>query len=426
MSQNGRIESLTRSSLEPAPLGVPVSAADLALADQQLAGQTFDQIYRLWQTPEALGSPAVRQRAVSILTAPDNHSLPFDCPDQSVARLLAIDRPAFRERLVGRPDLSHELALGALYWQGKEGESTDLRSRMIHQELIQQLLPLVDPEIADRLFSFYKIKDLVPYTNSDFTSGYRPLEALLYDNQILFKYKEAALIEWCVIAENEELGRVQPRRDHERATSQMSEILQMLTYPLESDRQAYDAIIRTIEDTLPPNIPYVSDLGVGNIGVGSVADFIEDPELRSRFLRRHRNPAIGGSAIQSEVLSQKESKLSLGVQPTYFQALQDGSKTIEGRLARTKYSDLRPGDRITITDEGSGQELIMEVQSLHIYPDFLSAFRSRENYQLAVPDARSTDEAVSVYAQFYPDEKQVSEGVIFLELKHASAQNPTA
>jgi len=442
----GRLPTLEafQNDEEPKSLGVEFTPAGDALADELIGGKNYDQIYSLWKTPGAITDPFVRQRAVTILASPSGIMFPFKAPDQHLPRLFAIhesgypERSSIRTRLTDRPDLSHEMAQAAMYWQKHTPIVRDrfgIRhdGRADQQALIRQLIPIVDEETADKLFRFVEIKDITPYENSDFVSGYRPLETIITDKEMPFKYKQMVLERWCAIAEEEELGRAAPRKPHERATTQMSEIMQLLTYSYEDDPDGYSALVRVIEDNLRPTIGYVTDIKPGGyIGVAMVADSINDAELRSRFLRRHgRQPDAQSIPVRPETAPEGaqenvivgitgedgETKLSLGVQSEYFAAIKSGRKTIEGRLAKTKYSNLRPGNTITITDEGTGEQLVMEVESLHIYAGFGPAFARREDYRTAVPSARSAEEAVGVYEQFYTLDKQAAEGVIFLEIK---------
>lgn len=446
----GRLPTLEafQNDEEPRSLGVEFTPAGDTLADELLGGKNYDQIYSLWKTPGAITDPFVRQRAVTILASPAGVMFPFRAPDQHLPRLFAMHEPGYperssiRTRLADRPDLSHEMAQGAIYWQthtpivrDRFGVRHDSREDL--QALIRQLLPIVDEATADKLFRFVEINDLTPYENSDFVSGYRPLETIITDKEMPFKYKQAALERWCAIAENEESGRARPRKPHERAIAQMSEIMQILTYSYEDDPDSYSALVRVIEDNLRPGITYVNDLKPGSyIGIAMVADSIGDVELRNRFLRRHgRRPDTQPATVLPEAAPEGaqqnvivgmtgedgETRLSLGVQSEYFAAIKSGQKTIEGRLAKTKYSNLRPGNTITITDEGTGEQLVMEVESLHIYAGFGPAFARREDYRTAVPSASSAEEAVGVYEQFYTLDKQAAEGVIFLEIKPASS-----
>ena len=107
--------------------------------------------------------------------------------------------------------------------------------------------------------------------------------------------------------------------------------------------------------------------------------------------------------------------IDLEVQQPYFDAIKSGIKTIEGRLAKQKYLNLQPGDSIRFTAPPNSTSIVKTVAKVHRYATFREAFKE-QNFQLAIPDARSVDDAVAVYERFYPRQIQDEIGVVFIEL----------
>lgn len=105
----------------------------------------------------------------------------------------------------------------------------------------------------------------------------------------------------------------------------------------------------------------------------------------------------------------------LRVQQQYFDAIASGTKTIEGRLAKKKYTDLKRGDKIQFVNSANTQSVIKKVVATHIYPSFEEAFK-KLNYLKAIPHAKNVEEAINVYLQFYSYPTQVHTGVILIEL----------
>ena len=106
--------------------------------------------------------------------------------------------------------------------------------------------------------------------------------------------------------------------------------------------------------------------------------------------------------------------MELHLQDQYFKAVQDGTKTIEGRLAKEKYRSLKAGEKITFIAD-SGETLMKTIEAIHIFPTFKDAFRVLK-YQDAVPGIDNMENAVKVYESFYPMEEQQKYNVVFLKL----------
>jgi len=107
--------------------------------------------------------------------------------------------------------------------------------------------------------------------------------------------------------------------------------------------------------------------------------------------------------------------LELNVQQAYFDAILKGSKNIEGRLAKEKYLNLKKGDKIRFFNNEATQSTIKTVTALHLYPSFEAAFKQL-SFNLAVPGAKDTKEALDIYEQFYSKSMQLKDGVVFIEI----------
>ena len=108
--------------------------------------------------------------------------------------------------------------------------------------------------------------------------------------------------------------------------------------------------------------------------------------------------------------------LELDVQQLYFDAIAAGMKTIEGRLAKQKYMALKPGDNVRFTNPDGSQSVVKEVVALHTYPTFADAFKTQD-FQRAIPTAKTVDDAIHIYERFYPGFAQQEFGIVFIELK---------
>ena len=278
---------------EPQPLGAETDPKSALLWEEFAAGgkRSIDEIYRLWVDPEVT-NPTIRQRAVTILTAPNGYSLPYSHPDQSLGRFLGIDEEidgeraqSLRKRLAKRPQLATEAAAGLLYWIETTGGQIDgagIDSRPSYLAAMLELLPIVDEETGDKLFAHYPINDLESYWTLDSDSGYNPLTYLLRDSAVPRRYKNIGLARWFDIAEQEIQGIAQPRVEHEEAIRKMAEFAQTWTYGEDVDDEVHTAIIAFLEKNTPDGTTYVRPYTARQ-----VEEHITDAGVRFNFAWRH-------------------------------------------------------------------------------------------------------------------------------------------
>lgn len=108
--------------------------------------------------------------------------------------------------------------------------------------------------------------------------------------------------------------------------------------------------------------------------------------------------------------------LDLNVQQVYFEAIKNGTKTIEGRLAKEKFRKLKAGDNIRFSNNEGTQSVVRSVAAIHIYPTFEDSFKVQD-FKQAVPNVNTIAEAVQIYEQFYTKQMQREYGVVFIELE---------
>lgn len=278
---------------EPKPLGVDVDPSSAALYNEFAQGRSLDEIYKLWKDPEVI-NPTIRQRAVTVLTAPYGYSLPYPHTDQGLGRLLNIREDidgdstfSLRKRLAGRVDLAEELAAGVLYWIQEKGgriKGERLDSRSDYLSTILSLLPIVSDETADQLFAHFPINDLEAYRGWESESGYHPLTRVFLDTELPERFKIRSLESWFEVAEKEEAGHSLPRQEHERATIKMAQLVEVLGTVEADDQQKViiSAIVAFLEKVTPPASLYIKGYKVTD-----VASKIIDPDTRFSFAWRH-------------------------------------------------------------------------------------------------------------------------------------------
>lgn len=259
---------------DPTPLGVTVDPQAAAKYDDYAADAGFVEIYELWCDPQ-ISNPTVRQRAVAALTAPYGYDLPYPHEGQSIGSLLRHTDTirgeathSLRRRLVGRTVLADEVAAGVLYWLDvtKDSDERDIaNAREAYQTVILELLPIVNEEMADRLFKHYFLNDVQPFMDADDNSGYNPLTKLLQDSQISTQMKETTLQWWFGVAEAELEGKRAPRQEHERAVDKMAQLLQTWSYSETVDKAVFASMVTFLEEKTPEDLPYIMGHAVGRV-----------------------------------------------------------------------------------------------------------------------------------------------------------------
>ncbi|XP_028780090.1 uncharacterized protein LOC114736435 isoform X2 [Neltuma alba] len=130
-------------------------------------------------------------------------------------------------------------------------------------------------------------------------------------------------------------------------------------------------------------------------------------------------------AAWREMLADKGSELldvfkainfELHVQEPYFTQLKDGLKTIEGRCATGNYKRIAAGALILFN-----KCLVLEVEDVHSYNSF-SEMLVAEGLQNVLPGVKTTEEGVSVYRNFYTEEKERSNGVVAIGVTKPASQ----
>ena len=113
---------------------------------------------------------------------------------------------------------------------------------------------------------------------------------------------------------------------------------------------------------------------------------------------------------------------TLDLQPTYYAAIANNLKTVEGRLRTPKYASIQPSDRIvfrTNTPDANGntpelERLVAEVRVFATYREMLEAC----GLHACLPGCVSMDAGVQVYKNIYQDRPagEAEYGVIGISL----------
>lgn len=97
-------------------------------------------------------------------------------------------------------------------------------------------------------------------------------------------------------------------------------------------------------------------------------------------------------------------------QEPYLSYILSGVKTVEGRLNKGKFRDMKNGDII----ETNRQKFLIEYKKE--YKTFKDMIKN-EGIKNVIPDKTNLDDAVNVYYKFYTKEQEKQFGVLAIKVK---------
>lgn len=97
----------------------------------------------------------------------------------------------------------------------------------------------------------------------------------------------------------------------------------------------------------------------------------------------------------------------------WYEHIRDGRKTVEGRLCKGLFADLRSGDKLKILDK-SGGYICARVLAVRRYKTF-EEYLSHEGLRATLPGVRTISDGVAVYRRFYSPEREF--GVCAIQLQ---------
>ena len=113
--------------------------------------------------------------------------------------------------------------------------------------------------------------------------------------------------------------------------------------------------------------------------------------------------------------------VEMNIASKYFDAIADGSKTVEGRLQddkrrqlMDKLHNLRNTVSIRFICTETGQTMDCQLRGYRIYPSFVKA--AEVSYKEMIPWADSPKEAADVYREFFTAEQEAKYGVVLLDI----------
>lgn len=121
--------------------------------------------------------------------------------------------------------------------------------------------------------------------------------------------------------------------------------------------------------------------------------------------------------------------IEIGIDSVVLQKIRAGRKTIEGRLARGKFLDIKVGDVISVREDfyvdgvianAKEDALHIKVVAIERFKDFRSMLQEID-FKKAIPDATTLDEACIEYLRFYSEASQKEHGVLGISFQVVSS-----
>ncbi len=104
--------------------------------------------------------------------------------------------------------------------------------------------------------------------------------------------------------------------------------------------------------------------------------------------------------------------ISLNIQEPYLSFVLNGQKTIEGRLNKGKFKNLKIGDILLI---GADAKRFL-IEKTTIYKSFREMIE-KEGIKNVIPDKENIEDAEAVYYKFYTKEQEEEFGILAIKIK---------
>lgn len=105
----------------------------------------------------------------------------------------------------------------------------------------------------------------------------------------------------------------------------------------------------------------------------------------------------------------------------YFTFVKNGQKTVEGRLKKGEYANLKPGDHIIVCNNEETDSVEVTVRAVRQYRSFQEMLDT-EPLKAVLPDAEIVEQGLAVYRQFYTPAQELEFGVVAFEFERVKEE----
>lgn len=99
----------------------------------------------------------------------------------------------------------------------------------------------------------------------------------------------------------------------------------------------------------------------------------------------------------------------------YYSQLASCRKTVEGRLNKEDWAEVKPGQKIEFFCAETNESFICEVVQVQHYKTFAELFQ--DVGQKLLPDVEKVEDAVAVYRKIYSQDDEIKYGVLGIVVK---------
>ena len=100
----------------------------------------------------------------------------------------------------------------------------------------------------------------------------------------------------------------------------------------------------------------------------------------------------------------------------YFTFLKNGQKTIESRVKKSKYKNIKPGDIITVHNNEETDSVNVIVRRVSTYSSIKDLLESEE-LKRVLPDVDSIEQVIEIYRKFYTSKQESKYGMVAIEIE---------
>ena len=109
-------------------------------------------------------------------------------------------------------------------------------------------------------------------------------------------------------------------------------------------------------------------------------------------------------------------KYTKHVSEPWFTFIKDGIKTVEGRLNKGSFAEMKKGDIIVWITSNSKIQVKTKIVAIHKYKTFYE-YLQKERLKNTLPNVNRIKKGESIYYQYYSKEDEKKYGVLAIRLK---------
>lgn len=111
------------------------------------------------------------------------------------------------------------------------------------------------------------------------------------------------------------------------------------------------------------------------------------------------------------------SKMNISIAEKWFDLINNGSKTIEGRLNKEKYKTLKEDDIVILYVKDTNKKIKIKIIKINNYDNF-GEMLEKEGLENVLPDPsiKTIKDGINVYRKYYTIDDEEKYGVLALKI----------